>query len=345
MTRNTWFWMLQLVSWGAIAAINTYGKLSLNKALQPSYIIIEGLVFFLSGVIASTLLRNFLNKRIDFNALSSKDYKTILLGYATFSSVFFLSLFIAVPFYIYYHHKPLKMETLVLVSNLINAFTFILFWLVFYISIKLFFVQRKNKIERLELENSLKESQLNTLKGQINPHFMFNSMNNIRGLMLEDVEKSREMLTRLSDLLRYSLTKSKVDIIPLEDELEMVDHYISLSKIQLEERLTYQQDVPPELLHQEIPPMLILMLVENAIKHGISNLPQGGVVHLSVNKKDDFLQIKVSNTGKILPKKGSTQVGLENIEKRLALIYKKQAKFSLEENGKNVIATIQIPLK
>src|SRR5690606_15210237 len=117
---------------------------------------------------------------------------------------------------------------------IINSIFMIFGWLVCYLVIKFFLKLNADRIERLQLQTSLKESQLNTLKGQINPHFMFNSLNNIRGLMLEDVERSREMLTRLSDMLRYSLTKNDTNAIALEEELEMVDNYVEISRIPLE---------------------------------------------------------------------------------------------------------------
>ena len=112
----------------------------------------------------------------------------------------------------------------------INSTIIVGVWTVCYLAIKLLLRLNKNRLERLQLNSTLKQAQLNTLKGQINPHFMFNSLNNIRGLMLEDVEKSREMLTKLSEMLRYSLTKNDINAIALEEELEMVDNYIALSK-------------------------------------------------------------------------------------------------------------------
>src|SRR5690606_39358999 len=117
--------------------------------------------------------------------------------------------------------------------------------------------------------NSIVQTELiDTLKGHVKTHSMFNSLNNIRGLKLEEVERSREMLTKLSEILRYSLTKNKLNDIPVEEELEMVDHYIDLSKIQFEDRLKFTKRVDPDTLELDIPPMLIQLLVENAIKHG-----------------------------------------------------------------------------
>ena len=185
---------------------------------------------------------------------------------------------------------------------------------------------------------------MNTLKGQINPHFMFNSLNNIRGLMLEDVEKSRDMLTKLSEMLRYSLTKNSVDGIALAEELEMVDNYIALSKIQFEDRLEFHKSVAEDTLQQQIPPMIIQLLVENAAKHGISNLKNGGTIDLEVTKNTEQLNIQVKNTGKLQIAKNSTQVGLKNIKQRLKLLYGEKAAFSLKEVEDNVIANITIPL-
>jgi LytS/YehU family sensor histidine kinase len=199
-------------------------------------------------------------------------------------------------------------------------------------------------VEKLELKASLKEAELNTLKGQINPHFMFNSLNNIRGLMLEDVSKSREMLTKLSELLRYSLTKNATDKILLSEELEMVHNYIALSKIQFEDRLIYKENIEVTINEIEIPPMLIQLLIENAIKHGISSQTNGGIVTLKIFKNNNNLHIEVKNTGELKLSKNTTKLGLQNIKKRLFLLYGEQASFSLSQEKNNVIANIVIPL-
>lgn len=218
-------------------------------------------------------------------------------------------------------------------------------WLGVYLVIKLVLRFNANRIERLELNTTLKQAQLNTLKGQINPHFMFNSLNNIRGLMLEDVEKSREMLTKLSEMLRYSLTKNSIDGIALEEELEMVDNYIALSKIQFEDRLQFKKEIAQDTLSIHIPPMIVQLLVENAAKHGISNLKKGGVIELNAAKNGEVLSIQVKNTGKLSIARDSTQLGLKNIKERLELLYGDKASFSLYEENNKVIANIKIPLQ
>lgn len=342
--QNTWFWILQISGWGLLFGTQILVKLQFNKDLNNSYIIVEGLFVFLLGVFISTGLRYVLRKSI--NKKTQKiNFLKVFIAYIIFSLIFSLTLFIAIPLYNYYHTESFELTQISIISNIANSFFFFFIWLLFYYIIKLVFKENHNNAERLKLKTTLKESQLNTLKGQINPHFMFNSLNNIRGLMLEDVEKSRDMITRLSEMLRYSLTKNSLDKITLSEELEMVDNYTELSKIQLENRLTFTKEIDNDVLNAEIPPMLIQMLVENAIKHGISNLPNGGKVVLTIKKEKNNLVIKVKNSGKLVINKTSTKVGLQNIEKRLSLMYGENANFSLKEVEENVIARIVIPCK
>ena len=124
----------------------------------------------------------------------------------------------------------------------------------------------------------------------------------------------------------------------------MVDNYIEISKIQFDNRLKFTSDIDSDSLNKQIPPMIIQMLIENAIKHGISNLKEGGEVKLLTNVDNDMLLIEVSNTGTLQCTENTTQVGLKNIEKRLELLYGAAATFKLEENNNEVIATIKIPL-
>lgn len=344
MNKQILFWVLQTLSWGFIAILNAWGKTFLKSDLNRTYIYLEAFLFFSAGIIASTIVRAYLKKHIKFDTFQTNEVKKIFLALLIGTIILFGILMFAIPIHSIYHPNNDPIKAVAFYSTAINSVLYIFFWMVLYISINMIIHFRKNKLERLELEASLKESQLNTLKGQINPHFMFNSLNNIRGLMLEDVDKSREMITRLSEMLRYSLTKNNLDKIALSEELEMVENYIALSKIQLENRLTFTKEIDPEVSSLEIPPMLIQMLIENAVKHGISNLPNGGNVTLKVLKKDNTIGIEVLNTGKLVIDKNSTKVGLENIKKRLSLLYGEKATFLLTEKNNEVIASIKIPI-
>lgn len=224
------------------------------------------------------------------------------------------------------------------------SFIFFL-WLIAYTIYKTTSQIKNNKIDKIELENSLKDAQLNAIKGQINPHFMFNSLNNIRGLILENPEKSREMITRLSEMLRYSLTKNDVDKITLEEEVEMIENFIAISQIQFEDRLQFSSNIDENTLRLQIPPMIIQILIENAVKHGIANLKSGGKIELNIKLENNNLTVLVSNTGNLVFVENSTQLGIQNIEKRLQLLYDETATFELFSSEDQVIASIKIPIQ
>ena len=240
--------------------------------------------------------------------------------------------------------KPISATLFMMLMNIPYFSAIFTIWLFVIVAIKAYRHINEVKMNQLQLESNLRDSQLNTLKGQINPHFMFNSLNNIRGLILEDAPRARDIITRLSEMLRYSLTKNGINTIPLKEELQTVDNYIEVSKIQFEDRLRFSIEVNPETINMGIPPMVIQMLVENAVKHGIGKIKEGGEVRLKVNTIGNDLVIIVQNSGKLLISDDSTKLGLENIKQRLALLYGSKAYFTLEENSNFVEAKIIIPL-
>ncbi|WP_431123174.1 sensor histidine kinase [Flagellimonas flava] len=344
--RNLVFWILQFLGWGFINMLSLFALKKVSVALVV-YSIITGMFI---GVLTTSLLRWYLKRKVDFENFSRKDLLKILGGYVSGAGLFGVMNY---GFgYLYVKNGPQLTEAEINLFNtydnvwiqVVNSLFIIGAWTVTYLAIKLLLKLNKNRIERLELNTHLKQAQLNTLKGQINPHFMFNSLNNIRGLMLEDVEKSREMLTKLSEILRYSLTKNNIDAIAVEEELEVVDNYIDLSKIQLEDRLEFVKEVDEETLKLQIPPMIIQLLIENAVKHGISNLKQGGRIVLNLKQEDGLLIIEVKNTGRLQIGKDTTQLGLKNIRQRLKLLYADKASFNLSEITGEVVAHIKIPL-
>ena len=344
--QNRFFWILQFAGWGFInlSSVLFLKKLGLQFML---YNLFSG-VFV--GVLVTSLLRAYLKKRITLERFTLREFGHTAWG--TLAATVFYGLLSFAFGYAYSKYGPeINNEELAFLKAFDSywalAFSSIFIigsWVVCYLVIKLLLKLNKDRIARLQMSDTLKEAQLNTLKGQINPHFMFNSLNNIRGLMLEDVEKSREMLTKLSEMLRYSLTKNSVDGIAVEEELEMVHNYIALSKIQFEDRLTYTQNIYASALSEHIPPMLIQLLVENAAKHGIANLKEGGTIHLEIRKNEGSLAIVVTNTGSLEISKGSTQLGLKNIRERLKILHGAKANFSLTEEDRQVVARINIPL-
>lgn len=344
--RNRIFWMLQILGWGAVNMLSVF----LLSGMSTAFLLYNIIVGTFIGVFSTSILRYYLKRKVLFDDFGFTEIARIVIaGLVTSIAFGLLNLGFG---YLYKITGNLESEIDLQILKLYDSFWLLVFnsmfvifgWIVCYLVIKLLLKLNANRIERLELNTTLKQAQLNTLKGQINPHFMFNSLNNIRGLMLEDVEKSREMLTKLSEMLRYSLTKNNVNAIALKDELEMVDNYVDLSKIQFEDRMTFVKEIAPESLGMDIPPMIIQLLVENAAKHGIGNLKEGGVIKLITNVKDQHLNIKVFNSGQLKIDSASTQLGLQNIRQRLKLLYGSKATFSLEQLDDQVLAHIKIPV-
>jgi two-component system LytT family sensor kinase len=227
----------------------------------------------------------------------------------------------------------------------VNLTIIVMVWSLMYFLFKFFINFKTSEVEKWKLEATVKEAQLIALKSQINPHFIFNSLNNIRSLVIENPEKARDMITHLSDLLRYSIQFNDKEKVRLEQELEVVQNYLNLESIQFEERLQYKLEIKPETLDRQIPPMAVQLLVENAIKHGISNLPKGGMVNIKSYLDKDTLIVEVLNTGQLNDNSTGTGIGLKNASDRLKLIFGKLSNLEIKNiNNSTVQAKFKIPL-
>src|SRR5262245_52375117 len=146
-------------------------------------------------------------------------------------------------------------------------------WLLIYFAVH---ARRQRDARELELTLDARNAQLDLLRAQVNPHFLFNCLNSVRALITENPERASSMVTSLSDLLRYSLQSERTHTVRLADELAIVDEYVSLERVRFEDRLRFERTLDPAALDAHIPLMLVQTLVENAVKHGIADLPQGG---------------------------------------------------------------------
>ncbi len=207
----------------------------------------------------------------------------------------------------------------------------------------------KEKIA-LELSSLRKEQELVTLKAQINPHFLFNTLNSISAMAATDTEETRTLIAQLADLLRYAIESSKKDFVPLKDELQFVQDFIALESKRLEDRLTTKFQVDQSLVSFLVPPMILQPLVENAIKHGIAPAEEGGSVCIQIQKETEGITFRISNTGVGIscsdPLATTDGVGLKNTDARIRKIYGASARLkiqSLDQQGCEVVFTL--PLK
>ena len=189
--------------------------------------------------------------------------------------------------------------------------------------------QRKLKVEG-ELRQAALKSELAAIKAQLNPHFLYNVFNTINASVPSKQEKTRQLIATLADLFRYQLKASKKELVPLSDEIEFVNKYLELEKARFEERLEIEINVPKELNQEMVPPMLLQPLVENSVKHGISNSLDGGKISITIFKENDKLKFEIADTGKGVKDKKSLfgkGIGLSNTQLRLQKMYQSQLEF------------------
>jgi len=208
------------------------------------------------------------------------------------------------------------------------------------------YAQREINIakENARLAIIAKDAQLNSLAAQLNPHFLFNSLNNIKALVIENPKSARRAIDLLSDLLRTSLYSGDVLLTTLKDELALVKDYFELEKLRFEERLQFCTDVDDRLNNTLILRFSIQTLAENAIKHGIAKQKNGGLISIKITETDSFIRITIQNPGEFNINASTDGLGIKNLTERLLLQYKGKAKFDItSEVEGNVSSTILIP--
>jgi two-component system LytT family sensor kinase len=208
---------------------------------------------------------------------------------------------------------------------------------------------RERELRAVQLEEQLAKTRLQVLKSQLQPHFLFNTMHSISSLMLTDVRAADRMMTRLGDLLRMSLESAGTQITTLSREIEFLNCYLEIEKVRFAERLTVTFDISPATLDASVPHLLLQPLVDNAVKHGISQLPGGGEIRIAATTQAHQLKIAISDNGPGLSKTGalpSIGLGLRITRERLESLYGRDQSLellSLPEGG--TVAQVCIPFR
>lgn len=227
--------------------------------------------------------------------------------------------------------------------NALNFSVVFLIWEIIYFAVKTFQNWKEEEIANLELRAAKTEIELNSFKAQLNPHFLFNSLNSIRALVDEEPERAKRAITQLSGILRNNLMLGKRQTVSLGEELDLVEKYLSIEKIRFEERLQVRLEVDPGTLGYEIPPFMLQTLVENGIKHGISRRTEGGKIEVFCRRVPGGMQIRIESSGAYRPDPSHEGIGIANTRKRLDLIFGGRARFSIRGEGDSVLAELYIP--
>lgn len=331
---STLYWIVQLLGWGFFCLLLGITRYSAGEFEKE--IVIQLIELYILLVVITHLMR-FILLRFDWINLKLRSMipRVILLNYGT--AVILIGATIALGVL---HNESPKIKW---IDFFINSWVYTLFfmlWTAIYLTNHLVQKSRSQELKNLQLTASHQEIELKTLREQLNPHFLFNSLNSIRALIEIEPQIAKNAITTLSTLLRNSLQMGKKTKVSLNDEVTLVEEYLKLEKIRFEERLDYsiQVDTDREVF---IPPFIVQTLVENAIKHGISKSKKGGQIQITIETNLNHLKIIVSNSGSLGPR-NHIGIGLDNTERRLKLQYGDNATLKIFEKEGQVIAVIQI---
>jgi sensor histidine kinase YesM len=338
MTIRRTYWICQVLGWGSYTAVGVAGAVH-ETGGRPA-VVAGYLLFCLYSIALTDLFRHEILRRQWLNANTARMFGTLALGIAVVGSIqSFLVIAVDLAlqgssnFFAQHPGNALRLWVGVM------GVTFI--WTILYVALT---AQRRSREKEVHLQLAVREAELRALEAQINPHFLFNCLNSIRGLVLEDPPLAQDMVTRLSNILRYNLHRDPNHTVPLASEVDAVSDYLALESIRLEERLRVRMAIDPAATQVPIPPMLLQGLVENAVKYGIAPLATGGELLVSARLDGDTLVVEVDNPGQLADSHpGATGVGLANARERLRIVYGSRASLRLENRDGCVSATVLVP--
>ncbi|MFO0322244.1 MAG: sensor histidine kinase [Bacteroidota bacterium] len=333
------YWTCQFSGWFFYTTINL---LFFKLSYQTSFLdIINFLLWFPLGISITHLYKVLIQKLNIFKYKIFFQIPFTIVSSFLMAFVFFLfNLFVVKIF----GNTSNQIDYIAAISKILSLMLIFIIWSVIYFAYHYFTNYRKTEIQNLKLLANKNETELNTLKSQLNPHFIFNSLNSITALIDENPPKAKRAINQLSNILRSTLMIHKNKFIKFEEEIKLVTDYLELELMRYEERIQYHLEIDSNTLKLPIPPMMIQTLVENAIKHGINKSIEGGEIILKSLLDNRTFKLEVKNTGQLdFQTKTNSGIGVENTNNRLQLLYGNNATFNLRNfDNKNVVSEITI---
>jgi len=226
-------------------------------------------------------------------------------------------------------------------SETFGIFGFLYFLLLFFLFCRWVFRQIKSIIR---LKNEKTKAELMHLKSQVNPHFFFNMLNNLYGLVDKDSKKAKTLILKLSDMMRYSIYEGEKETVPLSDEIEYLQNYIELHKMRYHKAIEVKFDLQIEEEDYQIMPLLFIILLENAFKHGVENLRKNAYVHIQMRAINKEVYFEIENNFDASEQETQGGIGLKNLNRRLELVYPKRHHFSYAKTNDVYKAELRISL-
>jgi sensor histidine kinase YesM len=331
---------------GAWVLITIFHALAINiiykQNLLPSLVesIVFNLIYFGIGISYWFVVKyNQPNKNDYFRLIATHLVSVGLLFFFIINGVSFLLnlLFINDAEYLNFYNSSKTWK-------IIGGLSFFIIIILFYYLTMYYTRIEESRSRELQLESLVTEAELQALKSQINPHFIFNSLNSINTLIHSAPEKASEMLVKLSQFLRFSLSGEKDELNKLNNELGNIQRYLEIEKIRFEEKLKIEYEIHVNTKNCNIPALLLQPLLENAIKFGVYENMEESSILIKTEKESNLLKIRISNNFEegTTYKKGSG-IGLKNVEERLRLLYKQTGLLKTKKEGRLFIVEINIP--
>ena len=351
---SNYYWKCQLFGMGILylfyCAAASFSVESGDETMQR--IIIKYVFFIFFIFISSHLLRYWCKKQqwLSFNAKGfwqRASAASLLLG--VLITLFYWPADLLIDLYFpapknrnqIYVDLENSVSMRVIVGGIANSLM-LMGWCLIYWAVHIAYNNTQIKLMNQALIIEQKNAELSHLRDQLNPHFLFNSLNNIRAMIHINNDKASDMVTELSELLRYSLQHS-TELVSLEKELDIVECFLNLEKVRLSDKLTIEQEIDKNTLQCSLPPMMLQSLIENAVKHGISTRRVGGLLTITSEYQPEGLLLTITNDGNLQKGISGLGVGLKNCRKRLHLLYGEQSYLTIEQQDEKVITCVFIP--
>lgn len=344
------YWKCQLIGWSVAALYWTFQGWSAAGNFRFDLAVVQFVSDVLMYILITHLYRNFANKN-RWQNLSLKKLIWRMLIVIPAMGIFYLLVTIGKLYLVrlsFLSHPSQSFTEFFSINApgiLVAGIRLMAIWLLAYHLYHYAKREIRLSVENARLELSIKQSQLDNLSAQLNPHFLFNALNNIKSLVYTRPDAAGRAIDLLSELLRNGLYKGSAMLIRLNEEVDLVRDYLELECLRMEERLNYDLDIDISLSGLMVPRLCIQTLVENGVKHGIALEKHGGKIEVIIKEYDGFVNIRVLNPGKLEPDKTVAGIGLHNLKERLDLSYHHRASFSLYEMGQKVCSEIKIPIR
>lgn len=342
MNNGKTYWLCQVIGWLGMVVIETINYTFFIVGKFDIELIKDLLLYSVGGIVLTHLFKIILSKTNFFHKSKASIWLVALLSTFILSISLVLLLFIPDLFEKKGLDNLKSLTPIYFLGMVMNWMRYIGVWIIIYFMYKI--LQQNNIIikEKMMIENLAKTTELELLKTQLNPHFLFNALNSIKALVIINPEQSRNAIVKLSELLRFTLQYGKERLIPVKDEITEVRKYLELEQLRFGKRLTIVYNIDENTLSQTVPPAIVLTLAENAVKHGVTKEIEDSVIVVTTSLENDNLVIQVKNNGHYKPT-DITGIGLKHIAKRLDEIFQGKAVFSIFQEYENVVAAIKIP--